>query len=92
MNPSTITIEPSILAGAERYAKAHNTSVRQLAERYLASLMLLVPPTNTHDNERKGRYKISPKVKALECGFVAPTDLSEDYKKELSEYRASRYE
>lgn len=91
MKTNTIQIESSIYAGAARYAEAHNISVQQLAEQYLASLVLLVPSQAKKVDGAK-RYKISPKVKALECGFVAPTDLSEDYKKEISQFRASRYE
>lgn len=91
MRTSTITIDSSIYAGAARYAEAHNVSVEQLTEQYLASLVLLVP-TPAKKSKASKRYKISPKVKALECGFIAPTDLSEDYKAEISQFRASRYE
>lgn len=90
MNTYTINIEPSIYDRAAQYAEAHNVSVQQLAEQYLASLIALAPTTHEQDKP-SCRYKISPKIKALECGFKAPADLSEDYKEEISQYRASRY-
>lgn len=36
---------------------------------------------------KKVKYKISPKVKALEMGYVCPDNLSIDYKKEIREGR-----
>ena len=38
---------------------------------------------NSQDSTTE-KYYISPKVKALESGFICPKDLSLDYKKELS--------
>lgn len=36
-------------------------------------------------------FHISPRIKALETGFSLPSELSDDYKKELSEIREKRY-
>ena len=39
---------------------------------------------------RNVKYKISPRVKALEMEFVCPENLSEDYKKEIKEGRIKK--
>ena len=39
---------------------------------------------------RNVKYKISPRVKALEMEFVCPDNLSEDYKKEITEGRINK--
>ena len=41
--------------------------------------------TSETSASKKVRYRISPKVKALEMGFVCPDTLSVDYKEELKE-------
>ena len=39
---------------------------------------------------RDVKYKLSPRVKALEMEFVCPDNLSEDYKKEITEGRINK--
>ena len=39
---------------------------------------------------RNVKYKLSPRVKALEMEFVCPENLSEDYKKEITEGRINK--
>lgn len=46
--------------------------------------------TNSQDATSE-KYYISPKVKALESGFICPKDLSFDYKKELSDSAIKKY-
>ncbi len=35
-----------------------------------------------------GRYRISPKIRAMESGYSLPDDLSDDYKKEIGDFKA----
>lgn len=37
-------------------------------------------------------YRVSPRIKALETGFVLPDDLSNDYKKELRDFKLTKYQ
>lgn len=37
------------------------------------------------------RYKISPRIKAMEVGSSLPEDISSDYKKEMNEIKVRRY-
>lgn len=40
-----------------------------------------------HSAEKSDRYKISPKIKAMESGYSLPDDISDNYKKEIDEFK-----
>ena len=84
---NTISIRTEIYNNAVVYARNHNVSVDTLVERFIISLLKESTSDATLDNvaSKKVRYKISPKVKALEMGFVCPDTLSVDYKEEIKE-------
>lgn len=84
---NAITIDSKIYDNASAYAKRHNTSLRHIVEAYIVRLM---SEDGLAEEERK-HYYISPEVKAVEAGFHASHDLSSNYKKEISEYRDSKY-
>ena len=84
---NTISIRPEIYNNAVVYARNHNVSVDTLVERFIISLLNKSTSDVASDTlaSKKVIYKISPKVKALEMGFVCPDTLSVDYKEELKE-------
>ena len=89
---NTISIRPEIYNNAVVYARNHNVSVDTLVERFIISLLNestsdVTPQTL---DSKKVRYKISPKVKALEMGFVCPDTLSVDYKEEIKEGKINK--
>ena len=86
---NTISINSDLYNDAEKYARKHNVSVDTLVERFFISLL---GHEVSHEEEpatskAKVKYKISPRVKALEMGFECPDNLSIDYKKEIREAR-----
>ena len=89
---NTISIRTEIYNNAVVYARNHNVSVDTLVERFIISLLKESTSDATLDNvaSKKVRYKISPKVKALEMGFVCPDTLSVDYKKEIKEDKTEK--
>ena len=84
---NTISIRPEIYNNAVVYARNHNVSVDTLVERFIISLLNKSTSDVASDTlaSKKVIYKISPKVKALEMGFVCPDTLSVDYKEEIKE-------
>ena len=84
---NTISIRPEIYNNAVVYARNHNVSVDTLVERFIISLLNKSTSDIASDTlaSNKVIYKISPKVKALEMGFVCPDTLSVDYKEEIKE-------
>lgn len=84
---NTISIRPEIYNHAVVYARNHNVSIDTLVERFIISLLdeSTSDVTSKTVASKKVRYKISPKVKALEMGFVCPDTLSVDYKEEIKE-------
>lgn len=72
MKTNTIQIDSSIYAGAVRYAEAHNVSVQQLAEQYLASLVLYVPSSKDDDSQQ-----LTPKVRSMCFGHGLDDRLDE---------------
>ena len=84
---NTISIRPEIYNNAVVYARNHNVHVDTLVERFIISLLNKSTSDVASDTlaSKKVIYKISPKVKALEMGFVCPDTLSVDYKEELKE-------
>ena len=89
---STITIDTDIYKDAEIYAKHHNVSVKDLVEKYFKSLISARRNvTETSTDVDMNRYKISPRIKALETNFLCPSDITDDYKAELKEQRSSKY-
>lgn len=42
-------------------------------------------------DSNRGKYKISPLIKAMETGFHLSEDISYDYKKEIGEIRTKKY-
>ena len=53
METTAIHISKEAYNCGESYAKSHNTSVNKMVENYLLTLMMMVPPTNSH--EKKGK-------------------------------------
>lgn len=47
-----------------------------------------VDTTRQHPVAKTDRYRISPKIKAMESGYSLPDDISDNYKKEISEFKA----
>lgn len=89
---STITIDTNIYKDAEIYARHHNVSVKDLVEKYFKSLISARRNvTETSTDVDMNRYKISPRIKALETNFLCPSDITDDYKAELKEQRSSKY-
>ena len=84
---NTISIRPDVYKNAVVYAHSHNMSVDTLVERCIISLLNESTSDVASDTlaSKKVIYKISPKVKALEMGFVCPDTLSVDYKEEIKE-------
>ena len=84
---NTISVRPEIYNNAVVYARNHNVSVDTLVERFIISLLNKSTSDVASDTlaSKKVIYKISPKVKALEMGFVCPDTLSVDYKEEIKE-------
>ena len=84
---NTTSIRPEIYNNAVVYARNHNVSVDTLVERFIISLLNKSTSDVASDTlaSKKVIYKISPKVKALEMGFVCPDTLSVDYKEEIKE-------
>ncbi len=78
---NTITIDNNTYNGIEQYAKQNNMSVTEAVATVLNTFLGKFKPKRS---QTKSPYYISPEVKALEVGFKCPTDLSEDYSKELS--------
>ena len=84
---NTISIRPEIYNNAVVYSRNHNVSVDTLVERFIISLLNKSTSDVASDTlaSKKVIYKLSPKVKALEMGFVCPDTLSVDYKEEIKE-------
>lgn len=40
-----------------------------------------------HSAVKSNRYRISPKIKAMESGYSLPDDISDNYKKEIGEFK-----
>ena len=84
---NTISINQNIYNEVAIYARKHNVSIDTLVEKFFLSLL----DDDIPDNQKKTisskevKYKISPKVKALEMGYICPENLSIDYKKEIRE-------
>lgn len=89
---NTISISQDLYDDAVIYARNHNVSVDTLVERFFISLLHKTTSDSASEAlaSKKVRYKISPKVKALEMGFVCPDTLSIDYKKEIREGKISK--
>ena len=69
------------------YARKHNMTVSTLVENFFISLL-----NNNASNtvgeaspSKEVKYRISPRVKALEMGYICPENLSIDYKEEIKE-------
>lgn len=75
----TLIIDKSVIESAKSYAKAQGKSLSQVIENYLKSL--------TDESQPK---EISANVKKLIGSIKLPEDF--DYKKELEEARAQKYE
>ena len=90
---NTIRIDQVLYNYAVVYARKHNMSVDSLVENYIISLLGDSKSSYGYSDMttlRNVKYKISPRVKALEMGFVCPDNLSEDYKKEIKEGRINK--
>ena len=90
---NTIRIDQVLYNYAVVYARKHNMSVDSLVENYIISLLGDSKSSYSYSDmttSRNVKYKISPRVKALEMEFVCPDNLSEDYKKEITEGRIKK--
>lgn len=93
---NAITIDPTLYRNMDLYAKENNVSVRELAEsaisQFLAGCKKLVAAKPATTTAKKERYFIDPVLKAVEVNHPICVDgLSDDYKKEIGEYRAKKY-
>lgn len=88
-NMATIYLDNTTYNEAALYAKIHNISISEAIKAGMKALMNNIK-TNSQDATSE-KYYISPKVKALESGFICPKDLSFDYKKELSDSAIKKY-
>lgn len=91
---NTITINPVLYHGAERYAKEHNVSIRELVENFISKLITVRNEDASINvtEMNKDRYIISPRLKSVELRHKVDTDdLSLDYKKEIHDIRDSKY-
>lgn len=86
---ATIYLDNHTYNDAVLYAKLHNISVSDAIKAGMKALFGSFKP-NPRSISKDGYY-ISPKVKALETGFVCPTNLSEDYKDEVSDVLINKY-
>ena len=92
-NMNTIRINQVLYNDAVVYARKHNMSVDSLVENYIISLLGDSKSSYSYSDmttSRDVKYKLSPRVKALEMEFVCPDNLSEDYKKEITEGRIKK--
>lgn len=86
---ATIYLDNHTYNDAVLYAKLHNISVSDAIK---AGMKALFGSFKTNPRSiSKNDYYISPKVKALETGFVCPANLSEDYKDEVSDALMDKY-
>ena len=76
---ATIYLDNTTYNEAALYAKLNNISISEAIKAGMKALMNNIK-TNSQDATSE-KYYISPKVKALESGFICPKDLSFDYKK-----------
>lgn len=86
---ATIYLDNTTYNEAALYAKLNNISISEAIKAGMKALMNNIK-TNSQDATPE-KYYISPKVKALESGFICPKDLSFDYKKELSDSAIKKY-
>ena len=86
---STISINQNIYNDAVIYARKHNVSIDTLVERFFISLLSNDISKQKEDklSSSNVKYKISPRVKALEMGYICPENLSIDYKEEIKDGR-----
>lgn len=88
---NTITVDSKIYRIAEMYATLHHISVETVFEKSV-NLFLKKFIVKHEDVSQASKYYISPKVKALEMGFRCPENLSVDYKEELHDALAEKYQ
>lgn len=86
---ATIYLDNSTYNDAVLYAQLHNISVSDAIKAGMKSLLGCLK-TKSKSISKDGYY-ISPKVKALETGFICPDNLSRDYKDELSDTLTNKY-
>ena len=86
---ATIYLDNTTYNEAALYAKLNNISISEAIKAGMKALMNNIKANAQNSTAKK--YYISPKVKALESGFICPKDLSFDYKKELSDSAIEKY-
>lgn len=89
---STIRIDQKLYNDALNYARKHNVSIDSLVEKFFISLLgkSSAEAGSSVALSKQIKYKISPKVKALEMGYECPDDLSFNYKQEILEGKLQR--
>lgn len=50
-----------------------------------------VEQSKSRPEHKKLEYSISPVIKAMETGYSLSDDISDNYKQEISDYRAKKY-
>ncbi|MDZ7604424.1 MAG: DUF6364 family protein [Cyclobacteriaceae bacterium] len=76
----TLTIEPSVIERAKKYARQKNRSLSDIIENYLKVIT---------KEDANIEMETTPLVKSLRGSFKAPADF--DYKKELSKGLSEKY-
>lgn len=76
----TLSIEEQVVEEAKKYASNQHTSLSNLVENYLKSLVI---------KKDKNKEEYSPIVKSLKSSFVAEKDI--DYKEELTKRLSDKY-
>ena len=84
---NTISINQHIYNDAVIYARKHNMTVSTLVENFFISLLNNNASNTVEEasSSKEVKYRISPRVKALEMGYICPENLSIDYKEEIKE-------
>jgi len=79
----TLTLDKDVIEKAKRYAAAQGTSLSDLVESYLKSLVI---PEKPIDYEK---FPISPFVRSMAMGNDLPADF--DYKTAVREHLVEKY-
>ena len=82
---NTISINQHIYNDAVIYARKHNMTVSTLVENFFISLLNNNASNTVGETSpsKEVKYRISPRVKALEMGYICPENLSLTIKKKL---------
>lgn len=81
MNTLTIEFEDSSMVSVIR------NLIKSMKGVHIVSTMRDKDLAEHSEKQKDARYKISPKIKALEVGTSLPDDISDDYKQEMAEIK-----